>query len=221
MVIIVPYIVKKLETQEIEVGNRKTLILDVEKTMELTEEMSLNGELGKGLTYKEAIQIKNNFGDLTLFKDLVNKSDSKWISIIRQIENIDEFYNIVWEKTILELMFMSQYYISLISKLESFEQVIKGGAEFDYWFLNSVKYNMLEKIKDFYLKTTQIYANKVSIDVYETDIEIKVKEILDEIENNHLLQVRDLLKTTWNNTMSKFKEWEAVQNKKRRTIIFD
>ena len=216
-----PYIVKKLESELVDVANQKTLILDVEKTAELTKELDLLGELGHGITYKEVLKLRESFGDLSSFQGLLVGENSKWISIIKQIENIEEFYNIVWERTIVELMFISQYYISLISTPQSFEKVLNGGSEFEFWFLNSVKYNMLEKVKDFYMKTIRAYANNISLDVYETDVLIKAKEVMDEIENNHLNQVKDLLETTWNNTEIEYKKWLEKETNKRKTIIFD
>ncbi len=217
-----PFVTKRLESEEIDFGGRKTLILDVEKTHEL----SLSNRNIQGISYKDAIKFKENFRDMEAFKETVKNNDSEvyWKNkemVIAQIDNIEEFYDIIWERTILELMFISQYYLLLISNPASFENVYQGSKEFEYWFLNNVKYNMLNKIKDFYIKTTIIYANKVSMNVYETDLDIKVKEILDEIENNHLKQVEGLLENTWNDTLEKYISWKEIQDNKRKSILFD
>lgn len=217
-----PYIVKKLTTHEADVAGKKALVLDAQKTAELTQELELNGELGQGITYKEVLQLKERFGDIALFTKIAeNNSDMKWLSTIKQAQNIEQFYDIVWERTILELMFMSQYYISTISEPRAFEQVLQGGTEFEFWFQNTVKYNMLDKIKEFYIKTVEAYANNVSMDIYESDVLIKAKEVMKEIEETHLEQLKKVLESTWNDTYEKYLEWEKKEKARRDSIIFD
>lgn len=212
-----PFVIKKLESENVNIAETKTLILDMEKTSEIEKGLGLS----KGLTYKEALDIKEKFSALEGFKGASVTKDSNWLTILKQIDNIEEFYSIIWDRTILELMFISQYYISLISNPQSFEQVLLSGDQFDFWFDNNVKYNMLEKIKKFYLVVARIYANKTSIDIFETDVEAKAKIILDEIENNHLVQVKEFLRTTWETAAIRQKEWDKKQEMKRKTIIFD
>lgn len=216
-----PFISKKLKSEEIEFGNKKTLILDIKKTAEITKELETEGLTGKSLSLIEIRKIKETFGNLESFKDILIKDDKKWLTTLLQIKNIEEFYDIVWERTILELMFLSQYYLSLISNPQSFEIVLKSGDEFEFWFKNNVKYNMLEKIKNFYLKLTRIYANKISIDIYEVDVEAKSKEVINEIKNNHLIQIKEFLSNKWDEAMNNYKVWIKKTQQKRKSILFD
>lgn len=218
-----PFIAKDLITEEIEFGNYKTLVLNSEKMMSMTKELSIDEELQQGgLSYKSILELRNIYGNFSLFSDFFKKNNKvEKVILFKSIENVEEFYNILWERTIIEIMFISQYYFALISNLETFDQIVKVGSSFGAWFKDIVEYNMIEKVKRFYLTLARVYANKLSFNIYESDIEIKLKDLVNEIKGAHLLQVKELLESAWNESMSKYDEWEKVQQAKRKTIIFD
>lgn len=218
-----PFIKKHVIGEKIEFAGQEALTKDIEKTKEISLEFSKLGLSGRGLTYKEALEIKNDFAHVDIFskaaeRALVKNND---IEILAQIKNINDFYEIIWERTVIELMFMSQYYLSLISTPQSFEKLVATKDKFDSWFTNTVSYNMIYKIKSFYIDLVKIYASKTSLDIYETDLEIKVKEILEDIKNSHIKQIKVFLSEKWEESRKKFDEWIRKENMKRNTVLFD
>ncbi|MBR3832036.1 MAG: hypothetical protein IKJ72_00165, partial [Mycoplasmataceae bacterium] len=73
----------------------------------------------------------------------------------------------------------------------------------------------------FYFKIAEICANKTTLNIYETDVEQKVKQILQDIETNHLVQIKEFLHSKWNESLEKHKEWIKNRTEKRKTILFD
>lgn len=221
-----PYIVKKVEVDTIKLDNTKTLVLankeNDEKSYEKDDE-DIHIELDE-ITYKQILEFQKKIG--YNYKKRNNKkniyiNEQNQDKIYKHIDNIQEFYAILWERTIIELMFISQYYSSLISEHKSFEQILKGVNQFEFWFNNNVKYNMLIKIRNFYFKIAEICANKITLNIYETDVEEKIKLILKDIEENHLVQIKEFLHSKWNESLAKHKEWLKNTMAKRKTILFD
>lgn len=215
-----PYILKDIVQDEIKIDETPTLILDVQQT-KMKNENIIDKQNIKGLSVKEINDIKNKYSDIDLFQKVLDKTEEEWESILKQIENVEEFYELVWERTLLELIFVTQYYIKSISDPKSFDLISISNTEFEFWFNNNVEYNMLEKIKEFYVKTIENYANQVSIDIYESDTGEKTKEILKNIKNGHLTQIKNVLNNAWNEANENYKEWLKKEEQKRKTIIFD
>lgn len=209
-----PYIIKNIKATEIQKG---VLVNDKKET----ENFELTNSEGKGITYEEIMEIKSSYGHLNSFNNLNYLNDNERVILIKKIAEIDQFYQNIWERTLIELMFITNYYMSLISNLNSFEQIYKNGTKFEYWFSNSVRYTMLEKIKEFYIKTSRIYAEFSPIDIYEKDVEQKAKEIVLKIDNFHIKDVEHLLNVRWNETLTEYIEWNQKQEEKRKTMIFD
>ncbi len=219
-----PYIVKKLKADEIDFANKRTLVLDVKETNRMIkdEETEFINKLKNRDTY-ELEKVSKIFRGYSLFEEVVaNKDAIKSFSIeLPQIETEEEFFEIVWNQTVFELMFISQYYLQLVSDSASFEKIIFGNNEFDYWFENDVKYVMVEKIERFYRDLCRYYADRVSLNIFEIDVEAKTKEVADEIIFNHLVQVKSILESAWSTALIKFEEWQNKINKKRESILFD
>ncbi len=210
-----PYIIKNVNGEEIQKG---VVISDNKKN---EGNFEIDGSQGKGISYDEIMKIKSSYSHLNTFNNLNYLNDNERVKLIKEIAEVDEFYENIWERTLIELMFITNYYMSLISNLNSFEQMYKNGAKFEYWFSNNVKYTMLEKIKEFYIKTSIIYAEHSPINIYEKDVEQKAKEIAIKIDNYHLKDVKELLESKWNETLVKFNEWNEKQEQKRKAMIFD
>lgn len=215
-----PYILKEIVQDEVKIDETPTLILDVQQTKVINKNID-ESKYVKGISVKEINELKDKYADIEFFQDVVQKSDVEWESILKQIENVEEFYNLVWERTLLELIFITQFFINSISEPKSFELLSMSNTEFDFWFSNNVEYTMLERIKDFYVKTIESYANQVSIDIYESDTAQKTKEILEKIESGHLSQLKKVLNNAWNEASENYKEWLKKEEEKRKTIIFD
>lgn len=209
-----PYIIKNVKGTEIQKG---VLVNDKKDN----DDFELANSEGKGITYEEIMKIKSSYSHLNSFNNLNYLNDNERVHLIKKIAEVDQFYQNIWERTLIELMFITNYYMSLISNLNSFEKIYKNGSKFEYWFSNSVRYTMLEKIKEFYIKTSKIYAEFSPIDIYEKDVEYKAKEIILKIDNFHLKDVKNLLETKWNETFAEFIEWNQKQEEKRKTMIFD
>ncbi len=209
-----PYIIKNVKGTEIQKG---VLVNDKKDN----DDFELANSEGKGITYEEIMKIKSSYAHLNSFNNLNYLNDNERVHLIKKIAEVDQFYQNIWERTLIELMFITNYYMSLISNLNSFEKIYKNGSKFEYWFSNSVRYTMLEKIKEFYIKTSKIYAEFSPIDIYEKDVEYKAKEIILKIDNFHLKDVKNLLETKWNETFAEFIEWNQKQEEKRKTMIFD
>ncbi len=209
-----PYIIKNVKGTEIQKG---VLVNDKKDS----DDFELANSEGKGITYEEIMKIKSSYSHLNSFNNLNYLNDNERVHLIKKIAEVDQFYQNIWERTLIELMFITNYYMSLISNLNSFEKIYKNGSKFEYWFSNSVRYTMLEKIKEFYIKTSKIYAEFSPIDIYEKDVEYKAKEIILKIDNFHLKDVKNLLESKWNETFAEFVEWNQKQEEKRKTMIFD
>ena len=211
-----PYIIKDIKGTEIQKG-----VVVNDKKEKDSDNFELENSEGKGVTYEEVMQMKSSYSHLNSFNNLNYLNDNERVRLIKGIAEVDQFYENIWERTLIELMFITNYYMSLISNLNSFEQIYKSGTKFEYWFSNNVKYTMLEKIKEFYIKTSKAYAEFSPIDIYEQDVEHNAKEIILKIDNFHLKDVEHLLATRWNETLTEFIEWNQKQEAKRKTMIFD
>ncbi|MBD5423408.1 MAG: hypothetical protein HDR43_02845 [Mycoplasma sp.] len=210
-----PYIIKKIEGEEINVNNQGVLILDKEKNFKLEETH------GSGLSYEKIIELKSSFSHLNFLKDVNYLNDNERALIIQEIKDVENFYENIWERTLIELMFITQYYMSLISNLQSFDQIVKTNDQFEYWFLNNVEYTMLEKIKEFYIKTCKAYADISTINIYEQDVEAKAKDIVNRIQKYHVNDVKEMLESKWDETYEEHKKWKIKEEEKRKTMIFD
>lgn len=215
-----PYIVKKIIGEEIGLGDQRTLILDVANSDKNEKDFRLIS-YGRGLSYDQIELIKSRFSNVDFLKDINYINDKETMILMKQVENVERFYEITSEKTLIELMFITQYYLSLVSSLASFEKIFKNGMKFDYWFSNNVKYTMLEKIKLFYISISKACANKISMDIYEKDVEAKAKELINKIENQHIREVEALLREAWEETYKEIVDWNKKQEKKRKSILFD
>ncbi|MBR2848959.1 MAG: hypothetical protein IKL15_01185 [Mycoplasmataceae bacterium] len=215
-----PYIVKKVEIDTIKLDNTKTLVLG-DKEKKPYDDEEINVELDE-ISYKQILEFQKKIGyGNKKIKQLIKINEQNKEMVYKHIDNIQEFYAILWERTIIELMFISQYYSSLISEHKSFEQILRGVNQFEFWFNNNVKYNMLIKIRNFYFKIAEICANKTTLNIYETDVEQRVKLILQDIEKNHLVQIKEFLHSKWDESFEKHKEWLKTRTEKRKTILFD
>ena len=141
-----PYIIKDIKGTEIQKG-----VVVNDKKEKDSDNFELENSEGKGITYEEVMKIKSSYSHLNSFNNLNYLNDNERVRLIKGIADVDQFYQNIWERTLIELMFITNYYMSLISNLNSFEQIYKSGTKFEYWFSNNVRYTMLEKIKEFYI----------------------------------------------------------------------
>lgn len=214
-----PFIRKKIESEKIELDNVETTILDVEKTKELVLQEQ---ERVLSLSYKDIEDLRSKYVSNAAFQKILSNADERWTMIKKNIDNVEVFYEIIWSRTHLELMFLTRYYSSEIVNPLSFEMLIKNKTKFEYWWINNVKYNLLNKLKIFYIKAAEIYANLVSVDIFETDVEMKAKEAIDNIEDIYLDDVKAYFEYEWNKSKKYYEEiFKSKQDEKRKSIIFD
>lgn len=216
-----PYIVKEVKSKEIKVGDSSTTILDLENTQAIAAEKEKNNKIGT-LTYKDILEIKTKLGHLDFAKNLSYINDEKRIALIKEITEIENFYENIWERTLLELMFITGYYLKLIENEIFFEKIIKSsGDKFDYWFFNNVKYTMSKKIKDFYVDLCIQSAENSTLSIYEEDVTLKSKEIVGVIEFQHINEIKDILNEQWDKSYEIYLATKDKNEEKRKALIFD
>ena len=216
-----PLIPSKVEADEVLVRNTKTLVLNVEKTKELILQQEENEDLG--LSYKQIEEMKERYVSNEIFQDILNHANTEyWVGVRRTVENVDIFYKIVWNRTRLELIFLSEYYINSLRDPLAFELLQKNGVQFDHWFQNTVKYTILVKLRKFYDLVARKYADLVPIDIYEKDIVFKAKKSVQTIEEAYLDDVKALLRHEWGLAKEYYDNvFKKLQEEKRKAIIFD
>ena len=216
-----PLITSKIEADEVVVRNTKTLILDVTKTKELNEQEENDDSLG--LSYKQIEEMKERYVSNELFQEVLDHANTQyWHDVRKNVANVDIFYKIIWNRTRIELIFLSEYYINLLREPLSFEMLQKNGVQFDHWFKNTVSYTILVKLRKFYDLAARKYANLVPVDIYEKDIEFKAKEAVENIEQAYLDDVKAFLRHEWNVAKEYYETvFKKLQEEKRKSIIFD
>ncbi len=108
-----PYIIKNVKGTEIQKG---VLVNDKKDS----DDFELANSEGKGITYEEIMKIKSSYSHLNSFNNLNYLNDNERVHLIKKIAEVDQFYQNIWERTLIELMFITNYYMSLISNLNSF-----------------------------------------------------------------------------------------------------
>ena len=141
-----PYIIKDIKGTEIQKG-----VVVNDKKEKDSDNFELENSEGKGITYEEVMKIKSSYSHLNSFNNLNYLNDNERVRLIKGIAEVDQFYENIWERTLIELMFITNYYMSLISNLNSFEQIYKSGTKFEYWILH-VPYICLEMRIKYYCK---------------------------------------------------------------------
>lgn len=212
-----PYIVKEVKSKKIKVGDSSTMVLDLEGSQNKYEQEKIGT-----LTYKDILEIRNRLGHLDFAKNLSYINDEKRLAIVKEITDIENFYENIWERTLLELMFITGYYLKLIENEIFFEKIIKSsGDKFDYWFYNNVKYTMSKKIKDFYVDLCIQSAENSPLSIYEEDVTIKAKEIVGIIEFQHINEVKTALNEQWDKSYEQYLATKEKNEEKRKALIFD
>lgn len=213
-----PYIVKKVKGKDIQFGNSTTTILDLDVKGLENENKAKKGSI----TYKEILEIKSRLGHLNFAKNINYIHDEARSDLIKSITHIENFYESIWERTLIELMFITNYYLGLIENTIYFEKVMKSsGDRFEYWFLNNVKYTMSNKIKDFYINLCIEGANNSSLEIFEEDVTLKSKEIVKIIELQHIDEIKNILNEQWRKSYDEYLERKEKNEEKRKALIFE
>ena len=179
-----PFISRKVQSELIDFQGTRTLVFDQEKTKEL----ELNrGELS--ISLEEIKRLREKFHSNEKLSKMLEQTDDYWQKINQEINSVEFFYEIVWKRMQIEVLFLINYFTHELVNPEVFAQIIINGATYESWFVNNFKNVFLNKLKDFYMKVVKNYANKVSIDIYETDAEMKVKEVMDNIEEIYVVKL--------------------------------
>lgn len=214
-----PLIKSKPESETILVEQVKTLILDVEKTREL---MLKDEREILSFSYKQIVEIKEKYESEEMFNKLAEKADENWKAIKKNIDSVEIFYEIVWNRTSLELFFLTNYYTKKLLDPLSFENLYKNNGDFNSWWLNHVVYTLMVRLKKLYIKAAYVYANVSPVDIFEKDIEFKAKEAMEIIEQSNLNDVKEFLEYEWSKAEEYHKDiFSKVQENKRKTILFD
>lgn len=214
-----PLIRTKIKYEDILLENTKTLILDADKTRELLleEEKEI-----LGFSYKQVEELKSKYSLNKLSQKILENADEEWKNIKKNIESVEIFYEIVWSRVYLELMFLTNYFVQKLTNPNSFEIIYKNNERFDYWYKNNVKYVLLEKLKQFYIKVCYAYAKVSPINIFEKDFNYKSKEGTEIIEQSYLDDFELYLKYEWDNAYNyHINIFKDMQDKKRKSILFD
>ena len=107
-----PYIIKDIKGTEIQKG-----VVVNDKKEKDSDNFELENSEGKGVTYEEVMQMKSSYSHLNSFNNLNYLNDNERVRLIKKIAEVDQFYQNIWERTLIELMFITNYYMSLISNL--------------------------------------------------------------------------------------------------------
>lgn len=215
-----PLIPAKIKGDNIIIDDVTTVVLDVDKTQELAAQEQTDL---LGLSYKAIQEMRNKYATNEAFQQILNSTrDEYWIKTKKNVESVSIFYDIVWQRTRIELLYMSEYYTKELTDPLAFEFLQNNLVQFTYWFNNTVKYNLLVRLRRFYINAAKNYAQLVPIDIYEQDIEFKAKEAIDIIEQSYLDDVQTFLKMEWNKAETYHRDvFKAAQEKKRKAMLFD
>lgn len=218
-----PYIKSRIQSENVVFEGVETTILDVEKTRELSLNEQKQKELSvNSLSYKDIEDLRDKYVSNEMFLKILESADERWQAIKKNVESIEIFYEIIWSRTHLELMFLAKYYTQELINPLSFELLVKNGAKFEYWWENNVKYNFLVKLKKFYMDAAEVYANVSPINIYEKDVVFKAKEAIENIEDAYLLDVKKYLEFEWKKAKEYYDEvFSKIQEEKRKSILFE
>lgn len=214
-----PLIKNYVASEEIEAAGTKTMILDIKTTREL--ELS-SKSLTKTISYEEIIDLRQRFGSIEVFNEILTRAEGEFEGLEEVIESVETFYEIVWRRTKLELLFIMKYFTNELQKPLAFEQIHKMNDSFNAWFTSNVKYTTITRLRQFYLRTAKKYAEIAIIDIYETDIEAKAKEASQNIDEAYLDDYKEYLEYEFNNALEHHENvYKPAQQKKRDSILFE